>query len=102
MNNPNVTGAIDKRIIKKIVRQHSGEIRACYEKELIKNHSLTGRITVEWEISKEGNVALIVIKESTMKNENIEQCISNSIKLWRFPAPKDGEIAKVEYPFEFE
>ncbi len=102
MKPPEVIGSIDKRIIQKIVRQHAGELRACYEKELHKNKELAGRIVVLWLISSQGVVTKALLKESTIKNKNVEDCVVNSIKFWRFPAPKGGGIAKVEFPFEFE
>ena len=102
MNNPEVSGSLDKRIIQKIVRQHYGELRACYEKELSKVKGLNGRIVVIWLVSPQGTVTSALVKETTLKNKNVESCVTNSIKFWRFPAPRGGGIAKVEYPFVFE
>ena len=102
MKNPEVTGALDKRIIQKVVRQHSGELRACYEKELNKIKGLNGRVVVVWLISPQGAVTKALVKESTIKNKNVENCVVNSIKFWRFPAPKGGGIVQIEYPFVFE
>ena len=102
MKNPEVTGSIDKRIIQKVVRQHTGELRACYERELAKTKGLNGRIVVVWIISAQGAVTSAVVKETSMRNKNVESCITSSIKFWRFPAPKGGGMAQVEYPFVFE
>ena len=102
LKNPEVTGALDKRIIQKVVRQHSGELRACYEKELNKNKGLNGRVVVNWIISPQGAVTKAIVKESTIKNKNVESCVVNSVKFWKFPAPKGGGIVAIEYPFVFE
>ena len=102
LKNPEVTGSLDKRIIQKVVRQHMGELRACYEKELAKVKGLHGRIAVVWLISPQGAVTKALVKETTMKNKNVENCIVNSIKFWRFPAPKGGGMVQIEYPFVFE
>lgn len=102
MKNPEVTGSLDKRIIQKVVRQHAGELRACYEKEVAKIKGLNGRIVIVWLISPQGAVTKALVKETTMKNKNVENCIINSIKFWRFPAPKGGGMVQIEYPFVFE
>ena len=102
MKNPEVTGALDKRIIQKVVRQHSGELRACYEKELNKIKGLNGRVVLYWLISPQGSVTKALVKESTIKNKNVENCVANSVKYWRFPAPKGGGIVAIEYPFVYE
>ena len=96
-----VSGSMDKRTIQKIVRQHFGELRACYEREVAKVKGLTGKITVIWIIGANGSVTKSLVKESTMHNKNVEQCVVNSISHWRFPAIKGGSMASVEYPFEF-
>ena len=101
MKNPEVSGSIDKRIIQKIVRQHFGELRACYEREVAKIKGLTGNVTVVWIIAGNGSVTKALVKETTMKNKNVENCITSSIMHWRFPAPKGGSMAQVEYPFDF-
>ncbi|MBQ9396709.1 MAG: AgmX/PglI C-terminal domain-containing protein [Proteobacteria bacterium] len=102
MANPEVTGSLDKRIIQKVVRQHSGELRNCYEKELAKIKGLNGRVVAVWLISPQGSVSNAVVKESTIKNKNVENCVINSIKFWRFPSPKGGGAVKIEYPFVFD
>ena len=100
MKNPEVSGAMDKRIIQKVVRQHSAELRACYEKELAKTKGISGRIVVNWEIEAQGSVSKAEVKESTVGNSDLESCFTESIKFWRFPAPKGGQNVKVDYPFE--
>ena len=102
MKNPEVTGSLDKRIIQKVVRQHAGELRACYEKELAKVKGLNGRVVVVWIISPQGAVTKALVKESTIKNKAVEDCVINSIKFWRFPVPKGGGMVQIEYPFVFE
>ena len=98
---PKVNGSLDKRIIQKVVRQHSGELRACYERVLLKKKNLAGRIIVIWLITRQGDVSKAFIKESTIRNKDLEKCITSSIKFWRFPSPKGGDVVQVEFPFEF-
>ena len=100
--NPDVSGALDKRVIQKVVRNHFGELRACYERELAKVKGLTGKVQVTWLVSADGNVANAFVSETTLKNKTVETCITNAIKRWRFPKPAGGAACKVTYPFALE
>ena len=101
LQTPVVTGSLDKRIIRKVVNNHIGELRACYEKELTKTKDLLGKVVFEWIINPDGNVSIVIIQSSSLNNKNMESCLLNSIKFWRFPAPKGGGMAKVEFPISF-
>ena len=97
-----VEGSLDRITIQKTVNRHKGELKGCYERELAKVKNLHGRITALWYITPEGNVSAALVKDSTMHNPNVEKCIIDSIRFWRFPAPKGGGSVEVEYPFVFE
>jgi len=99
--NPDVSGSLDKRVIQKIVRQHTGELRACYERELAKIKGLNGKVTMNWFVAADGSVTKVFVKETTMKNKNVENCMKNSIQHWRFPQPRGGGMCSVIYPFDF-
>ena len=58
-------------------------------------------ISMMWVVSPQGTVTKAVVESSTMNNKNVEQCVANSIKFWRFPAPKGGGAVMVKYPFDF-
>ncbi len=95
------SGSLDKRIIQKTVRNHTNEVRSCYERELNKIKGLNGRVVFVWIISPQGDVQRVIKKETTIRNANVENCVQNSIKYWRFPAAKNGNPTMVEYPFVF-
>ena len=101
---PEVSGTIEKRIIQKIIRQHSGELRACYDKAYSEYHESkkpSGIVLVAWDITPQGSADKIIIKESNL-NKEVGKCIKTSIGSWRFPSNKLGETSHVEYPFKFE
>lgn len=99
---PEVEGAIDKRIIQKIIRAHIPELTACFEAELAKKKGLSGQVEIVWIISPKGEVTKALVKETTVKNKKVENCMVDSIEKLKFPIPKDGGMAKVVYPFVFE
>jgi TonB family protein len=98
---PDVTGSLDKEIIRRVVRQHRRELKFCYEQELQRNPELSGRVKVKWTISPSGDVISAIVTESTLGNRNVEQCMQGKIRRWVFPSPKGGGIVEVNYPFNF-
>lgn len=105
LKTPEVVGNMDKRIVQKIVRQRTGEMRACYEKELIKTKDLSGELKLQWIILSDGSVNKVEVIEPNMNYKNIsnfEKCLINSAKFWRFPPPKGGNLVQVTFPIKFD
>lgn len=98
---PEVRGALEKEIVRRVVRHHRREIKYCYEKELADDSDLEGRVDVQFTISPEGDVVAAVISKSTLGSQSVETCLTDKIKQWTFPEPKGDGIVKVNYPFEF-
>ena len=99
---PVILGSLDPEIIRRIVREHAGQIRYCYESELTKTPGLYGKIVMKWVINGEGKVMQATPAETQMKNPNVENCLASRIKTWVFPKPKGGGIVIVNYPFVFK
>ncbi len=99
MSAPVVVGALSRGAVDKVVGINKKQIRYCYERELQKNPSLTGRVVLKWVIRKDGKVATVTVLESTVGNLALEQCIMAKVKSWRFAALRDGGIVEVTYPF---
>jgi len=94
------TGYLDRAEIQRVVTRGVGQIQFCYEKELLKHPSLSGRLVVEWTIDAQGNVTLVKVASSTIESAVVARCIVSAIKGWRFPPPRGGEVT-VTYPFIF-
>ncbi len=97
-----VTGALDKAIIRRVINKNRQAIKYCYDKELQKKKDLHGKIVVTFVISPTGRVVKSSVKQSTMKNKAVENCIASRVKRFKFPAPKGGGIVEVSYPFIFK
>jgi TonB family protein len=98
---PEVTGALDRETVRKVVRRHRREIKYCYEKQLQRNPSLAGEVNVEFTISGNGEVIAAFVTESNLGSAAVEQCMQRKIRNWVFPNPKRGKVVKVSYPFNF-
>ncbi len=96
------SGGLDKSVIARVVHAHLGHIKHCYERQLLVDHSLFGKVVARWVIGSDGRVNMSSVKKSTMSNRNIENCVVSKIKKWKFPKPKGGGKVIVSYPFLFK
>jgi TonB family protein len=94
-----VKGALDKDIIRRIVRAHTNEIRYCYNQGLVRDPKLSGRAVLKFTIGPDGNVLVAVVKESTISDPDVGTCMVKAVKRWKFPKPDGGGNVVVEYPF---
>ena len=94
-------GQLDRDEIQKVINDNIGAIQRCYERELLKASGLSGKIQVEWTIATSGSVRAVRQTFTSMNDTNVSNCIMSSIRGWRFPKPRGGEVI-VNYPFLFK
>ena len=80
-----VRGVLDKEVIRRVIRRHTNEVKACYEPELSEDPELGGRIVVRFTIDGSGMVIASERVSSTMRNEIVENCTVQAVKRWQFP-----------------
>ena len=97
-----VTGAIDKDIIRRVVRSHLNELRHCYYQSLVRRPRLRGRVAVQFTINGAGRVPAAVVAESSLADPIVGQCMAKAVKRWAFPKPDGGGNVLVTYPFILE
>ncbi len=95
-----IMGNIPKHIIAKIIRDHLGRIRYCYERQLVRQPKLGGKIVVRFVIGLQGRVTSVKIDQTTMGSPPVEQCIMQVVRGMPFPKPGGG-LVEVIYPFLF-
>jgi len=98
---PAVDGELDPGIVSKEVRSRLGAIKACYERALKRNPSLSGKVVVHWTITAAGTVSGIDVESDTLGDNEVASCIKSLVARWRFPAPAGGSV-EVSFPFVFQ
>ena len=80
--------------IGRVVGKHADAVESCYKKESRINPNLKGSITAQFTIRPDGRVSGVRISESTLKNRNVENCVSKRIRSWRFDKidNKEGNV----------
>jgi len=90
---------MDKDVIRRALREHLPEVRACYEAGLAQDPTIKGRVSIQFNIGPTGGVNVAVVAESTVKDSNVSNCIAKAVKRWTFPKPRGGGNVIVTYPF---
>jgi hypothetical protein len=93
-------GRMVKSEVQKVVNSHLREVQACYEKQLVGDHSLAGWVKYIWVIETSGTVGLVRFRSGRELGAEVPVCIQQAIARWRFPRP-DGGAVTVIYPFIF-
>lgn len=93
-------GSISREEVAAVINKHLSEIQYCYEKTLLKEPGLKGKLMIEWVINVDGSVGKVKQQSSTLANPQVASCIMSSLKRWTFPKPRGG-IVVVSYPFIF-
>ncbi len=94
-----VRGALDKEIIRRVVRAHVNEVRFCYEQELQDHPTLEGRVLVEFRIAESGAVLIATAEASSLSRREAGDCIAAAVRRWTFPSAKKFGVTEVHYPF---
>ncbi|MEM6992156.1 MAG: AgmX/PglI C-terminal domain-containing protein, partial [Myxococcota bacterium] len=94
-----VQGALDRDIIRRIVRAHINEVRYCFMQGLQRDPDLDGRIAVQFTIGATGKVTASTVAEDTVGGKTVAACTAKAVKRWKFPRPVGGGTVSVRYPF---
>jgi TonB family protein len=94
------TGTLDQGKISDTVKRRMGAVKSCYEKELKRNPELQGKVTMQFTIEESGRVGAVDVKQDTMGDPAVGECIKSAISRWRFDSPEGGSIT-VAFPFIF-
>ncbi|PID38587.1 MAG: hypothetical protein CSB49_04800 [Proteobacteria bacterium] len=93
-------GVLSRAAIQKVVSRHMHKVQACYERQLLTNPGLSGKVVFDWVISPSGSVGSARQTSSSLRSAAVSTCILREIRRWRFPKPVGGSV-NVRYPFVF-
>ncbi len=98
---PNAEGGLTREQVTRVVRAHAAAIKYCYEKELQRQPTLSGKIEVFWIIRPNGSVERTKIASSTVASRDVEGCIERQVRNWQFPR-SDADTIVQTFPFFFK
>jgi TonB family protein len=88
--------------IRKTVSSYSGGLQTLYKRELEKDPSLQGTVTVMFEIAPTGRIAETVLVSSSIGSESFVHALLDDVRRWKFPrTPERAGKTRVTHPFVF-
>jgi TonB family protein len=98
---PELEGHFDAQdVIKVLNREHRGQL-FCYESGSRGTGQRPGTLTLSLVVSPLGGVVAATIRESTLNNRNIEDCLVRGARRWNFPEPPEGGTVRINVPLVF-
>ncbi len=97
-----VAQGLTKDEVGKVIHAHLNEVRYCYESAMLRNPDVEGKLIVNFTIGGSGYVKTSAVKNSTLADAQLDDCILRRLGKWEFPKPKGGVNVAVTYPFIFK
>jgi hypothetical protein len=94
-------GRLGREEIRSVIRAHASEIRGCFQAALTRHPMVETKVAVKFTIQGTGSVVTSEISKSTVRYDDLESCITEHVKDWRFPEFSGGGTVIVTYPFIF-
>jgi TonB family protein len=96
-----VIGGLTQQVVGEYIGRYWSQFKYCYEKGLASDPNLYGKITVTFGINAVGRVHDASVMQTSLQDNNVEQCLLRVVRRIRFPKPKGGGEVVVTYPFLF-
>lgn len=93
------SGTLPQEVIADVMKKNNFKVGDCFTKHAFKGQ--TGRMNVEIEIDLDGSVKAAKKLDSTMGNPLFETCVTDAVKTYKFPAPKNDGTVVTNWPFIF-
>ncbi|MCP4601608.1 MAG: AgmX/PglI C-terminal domain-containing protein [Proteobacteria bacterium] len=84
---------ISEHVIKRIMKRHINGLKLCYEMD--SGGETPSRMQIKYVISSKGAVERVMVSDTTLKNEKIENCITSAVKRILFPSSEEGGSSEV-------
>ena len=97
-----VEEGLSKEEVGAVIHNHLKEIRYCYESAMVRSPSVEGKLIVGFTISGKGQVRSADIKNSSLSDPGLGDCVLRRLSSWNFPHTKGGINVSVTYPFIFK
>ena len=95
-------GCLSQQVVLRVLRRAWAQAKYCYEKELTRNPDLSGKVTTRFVIGGDGVVQSVDIRDDTMGEPAVGQCLQRVVGRLRFPPCAGGGVAEVHYPWLFK
>lgn len=99
---PTVLGALSADDVTSTLESIEDKLVEIYERYLKKDSSIEGRAVFGIVVKPDGSIEDVVVKSSTLDNEDLEKALLKELGKLRFPAPSDGGKVIITVAVVFE
>ncbi|MBA2540277.1 MAG: TonB family protein [Deltaproteobacteria bacterium] len=92
-----MTGSMGKDVVRKVMKDNVTKLQFCYEKTLMMNPGIEGKVMAKFTIEPQGSVSDVKCEGV---HPDVEECVSKAVKELKFP-PSAAKV-EVSYPFTFK
>lgn len=89
----------DPHVFTFVYRHYASQIAACHS-TASRNRSVSGITVVRVRIGQDGHVSRTRVISDSTHDAELQACVQNAIRTWRYPQPIDGDV-EVDYPLRF-
>lgn len=82
------------------VRRYAPGIQYCYDNELKRDLSLSGKMVLALTVLPSGVVSEVAITHDSLGSSRLQECVLSQVREWRFPAIPEGTVS-FQAPFVF-
>jgi TonB family protein len=97
-----VDEGLTKDEVGEVIHKHLSEVRYCYESAMLRTPDIEGKLIINFTIGGPGTVKTASVKQSTLPDPRLDDCILRRLLTWKFPNTRGGVDVAVSYPFLFK
>lgn len=99
---PTVSGALSIEQVQHVVMARAGIYRACYQRELNRTPSLSGRFVIGFEVAQAGTVSTTKVTPSSIQSDGLAACLVSNVSRLRFPTASGSTTVTYAFVFAYE
>lgn len=92
----------EREALLEVVHRNTWEIHRCYTNALKDAPGLKGMLRVAWTVDANGRVPDARIDETNLDDANLQACVLERVRAWRFPKPADGTLKKLTWKWTLD
>ena len=97
------SAVVDSKTVATVVHAHAGEVQACFDRALMEQPDLHGRLSVRAAVDADGQVLEVSLFGPAMAGGGrLQECVLAAFRRWIFPPPQGAAKGSVTYAFRFE
>jgi hypothetical protein len=91
-----VKGKIPAKDLDGFFAHHAKPLAACAQRAAASNPELSGLLSMEMEVSRDGTVTGATIHDSSLQDSEIESCLTTTMVGLKWPAPTGSGTSKFD------